>query len=255
MKIQGLLGALVALPLSLAAVPANATPVDLELQLLVDVSGSVDAGEFNDQRSGYSAAFRDSDIINQIMTYGTYHSIAVQLIYWSQGQSIGVDWTLINDSASSNAFADAIDAAGRPGGIGTYTGTGSAINFGLTELTNEYEGDRLVMDVSGDGSENVGANTDAARNSAVSAGVTINGLPILGSESNLDAWYAAHIVSADGFLVIANGFSDFANAVKRKIGYEITGGMPEVPVPGAIPLMLTGLGLLWGRVRRNKKQA
>ena len=96
------------------AAPASAAPVDLELQLLVDVSGSVSASEFNLQRSGYEAAFRSASIINAI-TGGTIGAIAAQLVYWSSTsqQAIGVGWTYIADSTTANAFADAIAAAGR----------------------------------------------------------------------------------------------------------------------------------------------
>jgi len=252
MSIKSIFSILAAVSLTLMATPSRAVPVDLELQLLVDVSGSIDAGEFNLQRDGYEAAFRDAGIIAAIES-GAIGSISVQLIYWSSSanQAIGVDWTLIDDSASANSFADALAAAGRPFGGGT--SPGPAINFGAPLFNgNGFEGSRQVIDVSGDGAGNAAA-TSAARDAALASGVdAINGL-VIGSSQSLQDFYLANIIGgAGGFLVVANTFEDFSNAVLTKIGREIIG---EVPIPGAIPLMATGLAVLWSRTRRKKKAA
>ena len=57
-----LIGRVSAIALALAAAPiaAKATPVDIELQLLVDVSGSIDTTEFNLQKSGYVQEFQNA---------------------------------------------------------------------------------------------------------------------------------------------------------------------------------------------------
>ena len=83
--------------------PASAVPVDLELLLLADVSGSLDVTDFTLQRDGYAAAFQNAGIVSQIEN-GSIGSIAVQLVYWSDAQAVAVPWTLISDAASSNAF-------------------------------------------------------------------------------------------------------------------------------------------------------
>ena len=56
--------------------------VDVELQLLTDVSGIVNTTEYNLQRQGYVNAFRNSEVIDSILA-GTNGSIAVQYIEWS----------------------------------------------------------------------------------------------------------------------------------------------------------------------------
>src|SRR4051812_44708066 len=107
-------GALSIFGLSQATQAAN-VQVGLELALLVDVSGSVDANEFLLQQQGYVSAFHSPAVKNAIAG-GQLGSIAVTLMYWSstgvQQQSVG--WTLINDAASADAFANAINAAARP---------------------------------------------------------------------------------------------------------------------------------------------
>ena len=62
---------------ALAAVfPAAARPVDLELVLAVDVSGSIDAVEARLQRDGYVSAIRHPDVVEAIQS-GELGSIAL----------------------------------------------------------------------------------------------------------------------------------------------------------------------------------
>lgn len=50
----------------LVANTASATPVSLELLLLVDVSGSISNSEYNLQKNGYADTFRSASIQNLI---------------------------------------------------------------------------------------------------------------------------------------------------------------------------------------------
>ncbi len=236
----------------LAALPsfgAN-TQVGLELSLLVDVSGSVDATEFNLQRSGYVQAFQSAAVQNAILG-STNGSIAVNLIYWSGAgeQSTAVGFTLINSVASANAFAAAINATARP--FSGSTAPGSAINFAVPLFSsNLFDAPRQVIDVSGDGAENDGANTLTARNNALAAGIdTINGLPILG-EAGLLAFYQNNIQGGAGsFTTAAANFAAFATAIENKLVTEINNTVPE---PASIVFLLSAMGLT-GLVARRRQ--
>ena len=168
----GLLGALL-------APPAVAEPVDLELVLAVDVSGSVDFEEAGLQRDGYIAAFGHPRIIQAIKT-GFSGRIAVMYFEWAgyDHNRVIVPWTLIHDDASAAAFREALSQD--PPQTARRTSISQAITFGAAQLDdNGFEGRRRVIDISGDGANNWGRIVVEARNEAVAAGMTINGLPIV----------------------------------------------------------------------------
>src|SRR5579885_471766 len=85
-------GLLVAAALIVHAVPARATPVDIELILAVDCSGSIDNAEFALQIRGYAQALTHPSIVRAIQS-GSIGAIAVTYIQWSgpfiQNQAVG----------------------------------------------------------------------------------------------------------------------------------------------------------------------
>jgi len=239
---------------------ASAVAVDLELLLLVDVSGSISSTEFNLQRQGYVDAFRDTDVINKIEN-GAIKSIAASLIYWSTNQVVAVDWALIDDSLSSNAFADSIAAAARPSSGLTYLA--EALNFGAPTFdSNGFEGTRNVIDISGDGRDNSGSCGSAfscvalqnARDAAIAAGTdTINALWI--QSSGLVAYGVENVLAGPGaFSSFATNFEDFGDAVLGKIKREIENNNNVVPEPSTYLLLGSGIaGLIVWRRRRKAK--
>ncbi|MCP4004491.1 MAG: DUF1194 domain-containing protein [bacterium] len=241
---------------------ASAIAVDVELQLLVDVSGSVDSTEFDLQRTGYANAIRSQAVIDSILdtSGGRIGAIAVQFVYWSGAgqQKIiknagGQEWTLINSQMSANSFGNWI--AIQPGTFFGQTAVGEAIDFGAAQFAgNGYEGVRKVIDVSGDGATNDGygiegpaASTSAARDAALGSGIdAINGLVILNEEPNVDLFYLANVIGGSGsFLEQVNSFADFEQAVQVKLVREIT-----TPEPALSLLLGLSALLLVARGRR-----
>lgn len=232
---------------------AQLVPVDLELALLVDISGSVSSSEFNLQRQGYVDAF-NNPVIHQAIADGQYGKIAATLIYWSTDQAVGVGWTLIDSATAAQNFATAISNAARPSGIGSLTAPGSAVNYATPLFfNNSFDGTRLVIDVSGDGEQNTGASTTAARDAAYGQGITINGIAI--GDQDIQDWYDANLITPNGFSMFAANFVDFGTAIDDKLLTEIDdGGDDETVIPEPASLMLLGTGLI-GLVGLRKKRS
>jgi hypothetical protein len=214
----------VAIPLCCPLLPAFAqTRVDLQLVLAVDASGSVNQARFEMQRSGYSAAFRNSQVLNAILS-GPNQSIAVTMFQWT-GPAMQVDavgWTLIRDRASANAFADAIDAAPRQL-FGGGTSISGAIDYSMSVFAKSpYRAARRIVDISGDGSNNRGRSAVSARDDAIRDGVVINGLPILSLEPDLDRYYQDNVIGGPGaFVISAASYESFGAAITKKLIAEI----------------------------------
>ena len=243
-RVQVLFLGLVTAVASMPATSQATDPVDLELVLAVDVSRGINEIEARRQREGYAAAFTEGRVLDAIKA-GIHQRIAVALIEWSdpETRSVVVDWTLIDGEVSARRFSAAIRNA--PPTKGVTTSISQAIEFALPMFNeNRFLGIRRVIDISGDGVNNFGGLVTVARDKAVAAGVTINGLPITDNWPNpndpfavpdLDKYYAGCVIGGPGaFFVEALSFKDFASAVRRKLILEISDLGPPA---GSIPLL------------------
>jgi hypothetical protein len=234
--------------------------VDVELQLLIDISGSVNSTEYQLQMDGYKAAFESDTVQNSIIN-GTNGQIAVQLVMWSGAnqQEVMIDWSLIDSSEASNNFATTIDSLARP--FSGMTAIGNAINYGYTLFeNNNFQGLSQVIDVSGDGTNNNGSSPSTARDNALAAGIDkINGIVITTNDNVIDE-YTTNVVAGDNaFLLATTDFQDFQSAIETKISSEISGVTPKnnlivnVPEPESIWLLLLPLSyLLIKNMRKNE---
>ena len=216
-----------------SAADAADLPVDLELVLAVDVSGSIDAEEARQQREGYVAAIADRAVIEAIGA-NFHRRIAVAYLEWASGdyQHVVIDWSLIEDAASAQAFAARLAAS--PRRSARWTSISAAIDAAVPLFDgNGYAGERRVIDVSGDGPNNRGRPVRDARDGAVAQGIVINGLPILNDRPQpfdlptpmamaLDRYFADHVIGGPGsFVLPAKDFTDFRNAILSKLIREI----------------------------------
>jgi hypothetical protein len=221
----------------LATAPAAAqeVPVDLELVLAVDISGSVDLVEAHQQRQGYVTALADPAVIRAIRATFTGR-VSVAYVEWTGAdtQEVVVPWTVLEDEASARAFSAALAEA--PIRRGMWTSISGAIDFSVPLFDgNGFAGERRVIDISGDGPNNRGRSVQDARDEAVAKGIVINGLPILNdrpqpmggrtpTEMALDRYFAESVIGGPGsFIVPALGFDEFKDAILQKLVLEIAG--------------------------------
>ncbi|MEM7429066.1 MAG: DUF1194 domain-containing protein [Pseudomonadota bacterium] len=224
MRIAAIQRTVLVLAALLLASPATAASnCKLALVLALDVSGSVDAREYSLQSSGLAQAFRDQAIADAILFPGN-RGIAVTVIQWSgephQHQSI--PWTFLGDEEAILAFADQIDRTKRR--FRPYsTAIGNALTFSsLMFQANPFDCDRNVIDVSGDGPNNEGEEVEPSRDRVVQSGITVNGLAILGPREFLTDYYRNKVIGGNGaFVITANTFQDYPEAIRKKLLREI----------------------------------
>jgi hypothetical protein len=222
---------------------ARATPVDLALVLAVDVSDSIDAEEVRLQRQGYMAAMQHPRTLHAIKR-GRHGRIAVAYFEWADAekQMLIVDWMTIADAASARAFANRL----RPAPVlnGYFTSISAALAFATALFQRaEFETKRRVIDLSGDGKNNNGPPLAQARARALSKGITINGLPIINPEGDhyggmpplyVDRYYKKRVIGGSGaFIVVVKRFSDFEEAINRKLLREIAAAPSQAAVARA----------------------
>jgi hypothetical protein len=204
--------------------------VDVALVLAVDSSGSISEQRLTMQIQGYVDALRHPSFVEAVEG-GRRGQIGLTYVTWTDArrQEQVVPWRVIKDQLSANAFAQAIHDALRP--LPGWTSISGAIDFctGLL-MSCGYIATRRVIDISGDGANNDGRPVTEARDAAVAAGVTINGLPIIEVEPNLEQYYRDNVIGGpDAFVVVAGESAAFGSAILRKLLVEVAG----IRLPGA----------------------
>lgn len=228
-------------------------PVDVELVLTIDVSGSIDDAEYALQMDGYGAAFRSSAVQSAIAG-NPLGVIAVNVIFFGEN-AVAWDpgWQVVDGPAAAETLAVLLETASRP--FQGSTSLARGINLAAASfVANGIDGAHQVIDVSGDGVDNVDgeAAVRAARDNATGVGVDAVNALVIGDQALVD-YFAGNAVSANGAVRQVSAFGGFEQAVEAKIAFEVgnpTG--PVVPearaygVAGAV--LLVGL-ILWRRRR------
>jgi hypothetical protein len=233
-----------------------AEDVDVAIVLVSDVSRSVNDGEYKLQKEGYAAAFTSQAVINAIRG-GALGVIAVAYVEFAGGHEVKtvLDWSLIRDRASAEAFASRLTDEPR-----TYwgrTAIGSGIERGMQLLAEAgVNPTRRVIDVCADGTSNSGREVTEARDEAVGQGIIINALAII--NENPFPWAQAHVSPPGGlvnyfrenvvggpgaFVLEVRDFARFGEAMTRKLVLEIAGlTPPQARLAGSDPTAGTRRG-------------
>lgn len=207
----------------MACAAARAVPVDLELSLVVDTSGSISDAEYRLQVDSYADLVRDPSVIPQDGT------VAIHVVLFASGTEEAVPWTLVADAAAAEDLSRAIRDLRRLQGS-TSLGDGLLASARTFE-GNGFEGARRVIDVSGDGPVNSGTSIRAARTEALSLVDAINGLPMTTDVPTLDDYYRDEVIGGEGsFAYEVVDAVTFRDALRAKLLRE-TGGCVLAPAP------------------------
>lgn len=225
-----------------APVSADESAVDVELVLAVDVSGSMNGDELRIQREGYVAALKSEEVWRAIEG-GRLGRVAILYFEWARGDlhRVLLPWTVIDSAEDARSAAETLAAA--PLSNMRNTSISGALRFALSELNaNGIDGERRVIDVSGDGPNNQGGAVTDARDAVLDEGITINGLPIAVEEWAAGPLFARNATLADyyeqcvtggplSFVIPVTDWNGFPEAVRRKLVLELSGTVPSKPLP------------------------
>ncbi len=215
-------------------------PVDLALVLVTDVSRSIDDSEFELEKKGYATAFTNKEVLAAIRG-GPTGKIAVSYVEFASNFEVKtvLDWATITDEASASDFADKLTHA--PRSFWGRTAISAGVDRGVQMLAGSgFQPARRVIDVCGDGTNNAGREITDARDDAVAAGITINGLAIINEHpvswtyahvqppGGLANYYRENVVGGSGsFVVEVHDFRTFGEAMTRKLISEIAAIPPH----------------------------
>lgn len=192
----------------------------LALVLLMDVSQSVNHTNYELQREGLAQAFADPQL-QQIILSQPDHMV-VQVQQFASESEVIINWRMLRTRSDIQAFVQELAQMPRST-PGILTGIGIAMQSAVQAFDHApCVPEQRVVDVSADGSHNMGVPPSQVRDQAQAHTITINGLPILlEADSDLPTYFREHVVTSDGFVVIAHGYQDFARAIRRKLTLEI----------------------------------
>src|SRR5262249_44558188 len=174
---------------------------------------------------------------------GMIGKVAVTYFEWAglHDQKIIVPWRLVDGPESADALA--VEIARAPYRRAPRTSIYGALQFAKPLFdASGYHGARRVIDVSGDGPNNMGPSVTLARDEVLAAGITINGLPIMLGRpgggfgmyrvyENLDVYYEDCVIGGPGSFVIGiKERAQFKDATRAKLVQEIAGRTPEARV-------------------------
>ena len=222
-----------------ATASAHGQPVDMLLCLAADVSESVTAGEYELQKQGHASAIEDPEVVALIQA-GAHGRIAVHYVEWADQlqQYAEMDWQVVGDMDSARDVARRIRHSALPPWITMSvrnTSTSQVVEYCLRRFQSApVAARRMVIDISSDGTSNVGARIDVARDLAVSQGMVINALAIEDSLSpfpdgthtrpvgGLVSYFEANVVGGPGsFVQAARGYASFGEMIRRKFILEL----------------------------------
>ncbi|MBI1774927.1 MAG: DUF1194 domain-containing protein [Proteobacteria bacterium] len=207
---------------------AQLGPVDLAVVLAMDVSGSIDRERWELQRRATAEIISSKEFADAARR-GVHGRIAVAVVQWSTRPKTMIGWTVLATEAEFAALALRIQGMQRASSGATCLA--DVLNHAGSLLAS-WSGNavRRVIDVSGDGQENCQTEalqndsyTKTARDRAIAAGITINGLPITTAfEPAVAGWYANNVIGGPrSFLIEAKGLDDFARAMRAKLIVEV----------------------------------
>jgi hypothetical protein len=197
--------------------------IDMVLLIAVDVSASVDNDEYRFMREGLARAL-SSDQVADAISGGAAGAIAINIMQWSgfTEQEVKIDWLRVSNKADLLNLARNVRRMKRRYDGGA-TDIGGALDFAIDIIASApFQAAKRVIDIAGDGTNNVNYTPNLERDRAVAMGMTVNALAVTGGRRSLVEYYSKFVIGGDGaFVESTDAYLDFETAMRRKLAREI----------------------------------
>lgn len=210
---------------------AEEAVTDVNIVTALDISDSMDPRATSIEIDGMAAAIVASDVIRAIEA-GHLGRVGFAVFAWRDGAFPAlVPWTVIASAEDAAIVAERLQSSFRAFAVADQPGpvsmphmtdlSGAIDHAAVLLLTAPYAAERSVINVIGNGWDNVGEGPRAARDRVVAAGATINGV-VLGIDPVLSSYFRDHVIGGPGaFLLSAGNPSAMTDVLARKFLYDI----------------------------------
>jgi hypothetical protein len=202
---------------------------DANLVTGLDISGSMPGADRRMQLAGIAAALRSPELIAAIR-HGREGRIGFAVFAWHHHRYEVVPWTLIAGPAEAEAVARVVEArmdvdvnaeARRVGGSpgGRLTDLSRAIDHaGALLATAPFATRRRVVNIVGNGVDNLGEPAVAARDRLLGTGASVNAVVFgFGADGAVLDYYRDEVTGGPGaFVLTVEGGVGIAEAMRRK---------------------------------------
>lgn len=221
-----------------SATDAEELRTDVNIVTALDVSDSIGAQSTRIEIDGMAQAVLAPEILQAIRA-GHHGRAGFAIFAWHEGAYPElISWTIIGDDADARAvsnrlrnvspseFGVSVDRMVEP----RMTDLSGAIDHAAALLlTSPFKADRMVLNVIGNGWDNVGEGPVPARDRLVGAGGVINGV-ILGEDPVLADYFRQNVIGGRGaFLFTVRDTSAITQVLARKFLRDVA-----LAIPGAL---------------------
>jgi Protein of unknown function (DUF1194) len=222
----------------IAAAEDDESLTDANIVTGLDASSSMDAQETMVQVDGMAQAIRAPEIIAAIKN-GRHGRIGFAVFLWANGDFPElVSWRVIGSpqdaAAASNEISSRVRSIldGRAQSVGGMTDLSSALEHAAEMLQRSpYASKRAIVNIVGDGEDNVGEDSSRIRDALVARGVVINGV-VVGGDPAVMAYYRSAVVGGPtAFLLAADKPETLVHAFAFKFMSEIALNLRRAELP------------------------
>jgi hypothetical protein len=220
----------------LGTAPARASEpaVDVSIVTAIDISDSVPVAEVRAGLAALAAAIRAPEFLGAVGR-GRQGRVRLAVFAWHHQRYEILPWTEVGSPAEAEAAARGVERrievnvdveARRADGsfIGRLTDLSRALDH-AGALSEGSGAGRVVVNVVGNGADNMGEPAAPARDRLLAAGATVNGL-VFGGDAGVAGYFRSEVAGGAGsFVIAAGGPEGLAEAMRRKLILDLVAAL------------------------------